>query len=261
MTERFRIQSPETWSFHEHTSRWTFNTIAKSDQGIPIPGREDPSAPFWKLPEPAPDPALDDLLRRRFSCRHYTKAAVAVEGLSAVLHRAYGVLGRSHMGDMEMLERPVPSGGGMYPLELYVIASNVSGLSNGIYHYVPVASGLELRCEVTVPSALLTYLFMGQSLVAEAAFVCVITAEFARLMRKYGDRGYRYVLFEAGHVAQNVNLAAASLGLGSCNLGGFFDRELAQLLELDVEEEFPLYGVAVGVPPDLERAELRHITE
>ncbi|MGC4063805.1 MAG: SagB/ThcOx family dehydrogenase [Polyangiaceae bacterium] len=261
MTSPFRFRSPETWRFHEHTSRWTFNTVAKSEEGIPVPSREDPLAPFLRLPEPAHDPALEALLQRRFSCRHYAKDAVSIEGLSSVLHRAYGVLGSSRMGDMEMLERPVPSGGGMYPLELYVIALNVTALNNGIYHYVPIGSGLELRCEVTVPSALLTYLFMGQPLVAQAAFVCVITAEFSRLMRKYGDRGYRYVLFEAGHVAQNVNLAAASLGLGSCNLGGFFDRELGQLLELDLEEEFPLYGIAVGVPPNLERTELRHVVE
>jgi SagB-type dehydrogenase family enzyme len=165
------------------------------------------------------------------------------------------------MGDMEMLERPVPSGGGMYPLELYVIALNVSALTNGIYHYAPIGSGLELRCEVTVPAPLLSYLFMGQTLVTESAFICVITAEFSRLMRKYGDRGYRYVLIEAGHVAQNVNLVATSLGLGSCNLGGFFDRELGQLLQLDLDEEFPLYGVAVGVPEGMDRTELRHIVE
>ena len=78
-----------------------------------------------------------------------------------------------------------------------------------------------------------------------------------RSLWKYADRGYRYVLFEAGHVAQNVNLVVESLGLGSLNLGGFLDDRIAALLELDMDEEVPLYGTALGVPADRDRSVIR----
>jgi SagB-type dehydrogenase family enzyme len=89
--------------------------------------------------------------------------------------------------------------------------------------------------------------------------VVVITAVPGRSLWKYGDRGYRYLLLEAGHAAQNLNLAAVEAGLGCCNLGGFFDEELAGLLLVDTEEEMPLYAVAVGVPASSDRDEQRAI--
>ena len=69
-----------------------------------------------------------------------------------------------------------------------------------------------------------------------------------RSLWKYTDRGYRYVLFEAGHVAQNVNLVVESLGLGSLNLGGFLDDQIAALLELDMDEEVPLMELRSEFP-------------
>jgi SagB-type dehydrogenase family enzyme len=80
-----------------------------------------------------------------------------------------------------------------------------------------------------------------------------------RSLCKYGDRGYRYVLFEAGHCVQNVNLVAAALGLGTCNAGGFFDDELGGLLTLDIERELPLYAVAIGHPEGTTKDQLRAV--
>ena len=74
-----------------------------------------------------------------------------------------------------------------------------------------------------------------------------------RSLKKYRDRGYRYALIEAGHIGQNIGLACAAVGLGSCAIGGFLDIELAQLLKLDVELELPVYALTVGKrPPDLD---------
>jgi len=101
---------------------------------------------------------------------------------------------------------------------------------------------------IDLPRAFLTYLFMGQPWVAEAAVICVLSFVGARSLTKYGDRGYRYALIEAGHTMQNLNLAAAACGLGSVDLGGFYDDELAVLAGLDVEREIPLYCCAIGRP-------------
>jgi SagB-type dehydrogenase family enzyme len=102
---------------------------------------------------------------------------------------------------------------------------------------------------------------MGQPVACDAGLVMMIAADVPRLVTKYGDRGYRYILFEAGHVAQNLNLTASALGLGSCNLGGFFDQELGGLLALDDETDIALYGVAIGVPESGSRNQLRAIED
>lgn len=76
--------------------------------------------------------------------------------------------------------------------------------------------------------------------------IVFITAIFERSVFKYGDRGYRFIFLEAGHVAQNMNLVCAALGLGCVNIGGFFDREIDDLLDLDGITHSTLYMLALG---------------
>ena len=66
------------------------------------------------------------------------------------------------------------------------------------------------------------------------------------MTQQYGDRGYRYVHFEAGHVAQNASLVATALGLGSCAVGAFHDEDFNRMLGLDGKNETALYLVAIG---------------
>lgn len=238
---------PLTWLFHKNTSRWAHNAQSAQGDMLPRPPAEYPDAPYLALPTPRlPRAALGALLRDRVSCRRFENRALALGELGDLLHAGYGVLDRSVLGGMEFLERPVPSGGGLYPLELYVLSRDVDGLCAGIHHYAVVTHGLEQRRDVALPAPLRDYLFMGQTQLTAAAAIIVIAAAPDRLMSKYGDRGYRYMLFEAGHVAQNLNLAASAAGLGSCNMGGFFDQELGGLLRLDPDCEVALYAVAIG---------------
>jgi SagB-type dehydrogenase family enzyme len=255
----FRDGQPLAWLYHRNTCRWLFNTLDTGDDiHPPEPAKEHPSAPATALPTPAAG-RLGALLERRASCRDFADTSLTLAQLSSVLHAAYGVLDVSALGALEFLERPVPSGGGLYPLELYVIANRVEGVAPGIHHFAPAVRLLEQLRDGPIPADLLTYLFMGQSYVARAAAVVATTAVWTRSLRKYGDRGYRYVLFEAGHVAQNVDLAAAEAGLGALNLGGFFDDELAGLLTLDPEHEMPLYATALGVPTGTTKHDQRAI--
>jgi SagB-type dehydrogenase family enzyme len=78
--------------------------------------------------------------------------------------------------------------------------------------------------------------------------VIVLSANFGRTLKKYGARGYRYVLLEAGHVAQNICLTAAELGLGSLCVGGYRDRGLNHALGLDGQHEAVVYCIGVGYP-------------
>ena len=256
----FRTGQRVAWLFHRASSRWTYNVVEPPGGRAQMPSREDVDAPFELLPAPEPLTApLGDVLDERASCRSFDDRPIGLEQLSTVLRAGYGVTRRTEFGPIEFLERPVPSGGGLYPLELYVIARSVERLLPGIHHYVPLHHGLERIREGPLPGRLTTYLFMGQPYATAAAAVVLLTAIPGRSLWKYGDRGYRYLLLEAGHVAQNLNLATVALGLGSCNLGGFFDDEVASLVRADVEEEIPLYAVALGVPATADRDARRAI--
>lgn len=258
----FREDHPLAWTYHRNTSRWLHNSVEGPPAGesAPRPPKENPDAPFTPLPAVEPTP-LTALLGDRVSCRAFAEDPIALGDLAAVLHAGYGVHGQSRLGALEFLERPVPSGGGLYPLELYVIIRAVDPLPDGVYHYTPVTHGLEQLREVRLPDRFLTYLFMGQPLVTQAATLIVITAVVSRSLAKYADRGYRYQLLEAGHVGQNLGLSAQEHGLGVCSLGGFFDDELAALLCADPNLEIALYALALGRPAHSDRNRQRALED
>ncbi len=244
----FRDHNPAAWLFHQNTIRWPFNTLEPDVEAADhAPFKEYPAAPWTALPAPRPlDRLLDAAIRERLSCRSFSPEPLALDGLATMLARSYGVQGVVHFGAREHLERPVPSGGGLYPLEIYPVARRVSGLEAGIYHYAPLAHGLEQLQAVELSAPFVTQVFMNQPYVADAAAIVVLTAVVDRTLHRYGDRGYRYILLEAGHVAQNVVLTAGALGLGALPLGGFFDAWLAEMLGIDLAVEVILYAVAVG---------------
>ena len=250
----FRDGQPVAWMFHRATCRWVHNTVEPPGVHLQQASKEDLDVELVQLPPPAPlDTPLGGAIAERVSTRSFAVDPLTLEQASTILQAGYGIVGRTLFGQVEFLERPVPSGGGLYPLELYLIVRAVDGLEPGIHHYVPIHHGLELVRSGRIPGAFNTYLFLGQPYATSAAAVVVLTAVTRRSLGKYGDRGYRYLLLEAGHTAQNINLATVALGLGCCNLGGFFDDELASLVRADVEEEVPLYAIALGVASTSDR--------
>ena len=244
----FRTGQPLAWTYHRGTEGRLFTT-PEAISPPPQPGREDPTARWVPLPPGVRvDAPLAELIRDRVSCRAFRDRPISLPELATLLRTGYGTVGVTDDGPLYMVDRAVPSAGGLYPLELSLVVRSVDGLPAGVYHYVPLADGLEQVHEHPVPAALVSYLFMDQPWAAEAAVVLVLSAVCGRSLVKYGDRGYRYLLLEAGHVAQNLVLAATGLDLGTINLGGFFDDELSGLLGLDIESEIALYGTAVGHP-------------
>ncbi|QSQ13422.1 SagB/ThcOx family dehydrogenase [Myxococcus landrumensis] len=258
----FRQRQPLAWLFHRNTSRSTHNMVSTVEPMSPTGPKEYPNAPVIPLGTPRlPETTLAHALDSRLSCRRFTGAPLSLEALGTLLYAGYGVRGTTHMNDLALFERTVPSGGGLYPLELYVLAHAVEQVPSGIHHYSPVSHALEQVREGGLPPGLCTRLFMQQPYLEKASAVLVVTLMPERSLWKYSDRGYRYLLLESGHVAQNINLTATALGVGSFNLGGFFDLELAELLSLDAEREFPVYGIALGMPEPLSRAALRTPTD
>lgn len=199
----------------------------------PLPGRD------FALDEP-----LGAVLARRRSVRDFTLQPMPLATLGRLLHASYGAKGEPETA--EVCERSAPSAGGRYPLEIYVATQSVEGLEDGIHHYDVRAHELELR-RPGVMQPRLVELALEQEMVRGSNVVAIITAVPERTMWKYGQRGYRYVWLDAGHLGQNLYLVATALGLGPVGIGGFFDGELNALLDLPEGEE-AFYLVAIGQP-------------
>jgi SagB-type dehydrogenase family enzyme len=251
---------PVAWHFHQNTARWAHNADAASGDAMPLPSRENGLLPTVPLPKPHKvEKSLGELLRERASCRSFATSQLRLKDVSTLLLHGYGVQGQDQYDRMAFHRRSVPSGGGLYPLEVNLICRHVAGLAPGVYHYHPPTHSLETMRNADLPKVYLDYLFMGQSDLTSAPLLLVLSGALHRNCKKYGDRGYRYALFEAGHLMQNINLCASAIGLGSCNIGGFFDVELAGLLGFDFALEVPLYAAAVGKPATTDRLAARKL--
>jgi SagB-type dehydrogenase family enzyme len=204
--------------------------------------------PRVPLDPPSNGSPLERLILQRTSCRSWTGEAISLGDVGSVLGAMYGATRVLAFPDgIEIDVRTVPSAGGLYPLELYILADHVEGLPQGLYHYARLEHAL-VPLRMQVRSSDLDRVMLLPELVDGAAAVVFVAAVFDRTLHKYAARGYRYVLLEAGHAAQNGCLRATELGLGSLCLGGFRDAGANRLLELDPRCEGVVYSVAVGRP-------------
>lgn len=181
--------------------------------------------------------SLQQLLQQRRSIREYRTEPLSLANVGQLLWAAQGITDARGL-------RTAPSAGALYPLELYVVAGKVTGLEAGVYHYqvhshklVPHVAGDKRR-------ALAQAAYM-QTWLADAPAVFVISADYSRTSKKYGQRATRYVHIEVGHAAQNLFLQAEDLGLGCVVVGAFEDEEVADLLQLPAGF-VPLILVPVG---------------
>jgi SagB-type dehydrogenase family enzyme len=200
-----------------------------------LPGRD------FELPT-----TLGESLATRRSLRDFDLRSLDLSALGRLLYASYGVRDYRNLEEKWFGERPIPSGGGLYPLEIYVATQDVETLPDGIYHYDARDHELELLCTGIFHSTLAD-MTIGQDMIRTANLVVIITAIFQRTMWKYRQRGYRFVLLEAGHLGQNLYLVAAALGLAPVAIGGFFDDEVHSLMRLPDDEQV-IYLVCVGRP-------------
>ncbi len=194
--------------------------------------------------------AIDVALRARRSRRQFGASAhtVALATLADVLVHAAGETGAQAFPDGSPLPlRAYPSAGGLYPLEIYPLLLRVDGLRPGIFHLDVHRSCLAFLGELE--RAPLRAAFLDEPMVDGAAAIVLVTAVLPRSRLKYGERAYRYAHLEAGHLAQNLLLAAEARGLAAAPVGGFVERELEDLLDVDGFEEIVVYSVFLGVRP------------
>jgi SagB-type dehydrogenase family enzyme len=206
-----------------------------------------PHVPTIALPAAAwPEMPFAQILAKRRSRAPASSTPLAVNALSGVLHSAMGITSSFGLAPHgEQCFRTTPSGGALYPSEIYVLAFAVEGVPAGLHHFDPFERVLEVIRPGDHRSELCAALPMAH-LTEKCAAALVITSMFWRTRFKYGQRGYRFALLEAGHLVQNIVLAATALDLASLPVGGFYDRALADLLMIDGINEAPLYVVPLG---------------
>jgi SagB-type dehydrogenase family enzyme len=203
---------------------------------------QQPATNTIRLPAPAhrSNVSLEETLQNRRSVRSYSDVPLSLSEVSQLLWAAQGIT-ESWGG------RTAPSAGGLYPLEVYFLAGNVTGLTPGEYKYIPQGHRIELVKEGD-PRSGLAAAALDQAWVKEGSIVISIIAVYARTTQKYGDRGIRYVNMEAGHAAQNICLQATALDLGAVTVGAFNDDRVRNVLSLP-EGEMPVYLIPIGKIP------------
>lgn len=185
--------------------------------------------------------SLHQALLMRKSIRKYSLSALKLKDLSYLLWASTGIQ-RTEMGYQF---RTSPSAGALYPIETYLAANNVDALKNGLYHYSIKQHHLE-QLQTGELGKQLSPAALHQPMCLAAPVVFLWTAVFERCKVKYGQRAYRYIYLEAGHIAENLALAAVALNLGTCQIGAFFDEEINHILGIDGENESILYLSTVG---------------
>ena len=185
--------------------------------------------------------SVDQALRHRKSIRSYSTRPITKQQLAYLLWASTGIQGRGQGFDF----RTAPSAGALYPIETYLAVNNVEGVPQGLYHYSIKLHTLEELQSGDVSQAI-TVAAMGQRMCLQAAVVFIWTAVFQRTKWRYHDRAYRYIYLDAGHIAQNLALAATSLGLGSCQVGALFDDEVNDIIGVDGTDESTIYMTVAG---------------
>lgn len=185
---------------------------------------------------------VEQAIAQRRTVRRFAQQRLEPEQLSQILWAANGIT------DPRRFLRAAPSAGALYPMDLYVVAGHdgVRNLEAGVYHHQPKDHTMSAvvtgdRREAVARASL------SQMWMARAPVSIVITAEYSRVTGKYGNRGVRYALIEAGHVGQNIYLQAEAMALRVGIVGAFDDSRLIEVMNLPPSHE-PLSIMPVGYP-------------
>lgn len=212
----------------------------------------NPALPQVQLPDPTlftpPQNDFDQLVLNRRSHRRYdTEAILSLAELGYLLQMTQGL--REGSQTQKLTRRYVPSAGSRHPFETYLAIQRVEGLEPGIYHYLPEQHALELWKSGTEALQAAHSTTYNQKQVLNSAVTFFWIAEVCRTSWRYGMRAYRYIYIDAGHVCQNLYLAAESIGCGVCAIAAFDDELATSVFELDGKERFVAYMSSVGKKP------------
>lgn len=182
-------------------------------------------------------------VEQRKTLRNYQPIALTLAEMTYLLWFTQGV---KEINNNKITKRTVPSAGARHAFETYLLINRVDGISPGLYRYLalehallPLSFGQEITQSVTAAC-------LEQQQISSSAITFIWVAIKDRMYWRYGERGYRYLHLDAGHVCQNLCLGAEAIGSGVCAIAAFDDDQLNTVLELDGENRFVIYLGSVG---------------
>lgn len=228
-----------------------YEFLGEADQfkGVPQPPLEMGairSRERMKLPFPGDlDVGQMDLrqtIEERRSIRNFRNDPLSIDELSLLLWVTQGVREKYP----ETTLRNVPSAGARHPLETYLVINNVESLVPGLYRFLAIEHDLESLDITPRVRDGLYFACLKQAFVRKCAVAFIWVAQIYRSAWRYGQRAYRYIFLDAGHVCQNLYLGSSLVGCGTCAVAAFHDQSVCELLGIDGKELFPIYMACVG---------------
>ncbi|MCS7260309.1 MAG: SagB/ThcOx family dehydrogenase [Anaerolineae bacterium] len=237
---------------HQFMVQTYYRYLAPSDQskGLPQPPLQLPYNPDQPvIPLPAPTAVevrpvtVREAIETRRSVRHYAPTHLSLEELSFLLWCTQGV---KEVSGRQVTLRTVPSAGARHAFETYLLVNRVAGLPSGLYRFLALEHKLlQLDLDPRL-SDKVTEACWNQQFVKQSAVTFIWSAVVYRMTWRYGERGYRYLHLDAGHVCQNLYLAAAAVDCGVCAIAAYNDEAMNALIGLDGAEQFVIYLATVG---------------
>ena len=226
--------------------------VSQTDQ---MAGKKQPSlelevpenAELIKLPEMEkvrfPEMDIRTAIDNRVSVRRYAENDLSQEELSYLLWCTQGV---KQITARPVTMRTVPSAGARHAFETYLLIKQVDGIESGLYRFVATQHALiKLDTSATIHEKISTACF-SQKMIDNSAVTFIWVAILERMIWRYGERGYRYLHLDAGHVCQNLYLAGEAIDVGVCAIAAFEDNDLNISLHLDGKEQFAIYLASTG---------------
>jgi len=188
-------------------------------------------------------------IRQRFRCLLWSCAPRLLNAARPLEESAY-LLGATQ-GEKKVTSRPVtlrtvPSAGARHAFETYLLVNRVEGLTPGLYRYLAIENQIGRLPAPENINELLTEASLQQSQVATSAVTFFWAAVVDRMFWRYVERGYRYLLLDAGHVCENLALAAEQLSCGICPIAAYDDEKANRTLGLDGKSQFVIYVASMG---------------
>jgi SagB-type dehydrogenase family enzyme len=233
--------------FIEYTTYGENPVSTDQMKGVDPPEIEEPAiGDLIELPDPSRDCArefdLSEAIELRESIRDYNGEHLTMSELSYLLWCTAGIKWVFE----ESAFRTVPSAGCRHAIDTYLAINRVDGVKPGLYRYIALDHSLECLPEYPDLAEDVSAACFDQPCIKNAAVVFIWAANAYRMTWKYGDRGYRNLFLDAGHICQNLYLAVQAVGCGTCAVGAFKDQEINDIINLDGKEKFVLYTAAVG---------------
>lgn len=206
---------------------------------------------------------LGAVIRSRRSIREMSGFPISLKDLSTILYYANGVSGDFNhspagselpstvsLGDQYVSKiRNAPSGGGLYPIYLYIIAQNVENLDKGIYRYMPLTHSLKKvkvfnEKDIEELHRLADW---GRNIEREKINIMIFFVYYLyENARKYIDIGLNFALIETGEIAQNIHLVCTALSLAPCDIGGYDKVPCERFLKLDSLSRHIIHLTIIG---------------